>query len=276
MKRILFIATAFTFAVSASAQNGGIIKLEKGKKYKVENKITTNNVTDVQGQQVESNVDVSVTYNMEIADFAGDRYTIKSTLSSVRMKANMMGQEFNYDSDDPSSSGGPLSVGVADIVGKQTTIVVDNSGRPVEEEKEKKSEVSSLVNQFGSADYMVKSVVIALPSNLKVGDTWNVSDPETAPVANNITYTVKSIDGNVATLAFTGTTKSKTTVENSGMEIHTNSSGKVEGEVTVDKSTGLVKGNKSTSESTGSVEMMGQEFPLQANMASETTVSEVK
>lgn len=276
MKRVLFLATAFTFAVSASAQNGGMIKLEKGKKYKIENKVVTNNVTDIQGQQMESNMDIAVTYNMEVADFAGGRYTIKSTLSSVKMKTQMMGQEFSYDSDDPSSSGGPLSVGVADIVGKQTAIVVDNSGQSVEEEKVKGSAASPIVEQLGGSDYGVKAAVIALPANLKVGDTWNVSDPETAAVINNLTYTVRAIDGNVATLAFTGTTKSKTTVENAGMEIHTNSSGKVEGEATVDKNTGLVKGAKSKSESTGTVEVMGQEFPLQATITSETTVSEVK
>ena len=44
------------------------INLSKGQKYAVENKVTTNSTSEMQGQSMETNADVTSVYNIEVTD----------------------------------------------------------------------------------------------------------------------------------------------------------------------------------------------------------------
>lgn len=275
MKKLYLVIAACAFSFGISAQSQATIQLTKGKAYTISNLITTQSTTNVMGQDMESNILSGTTYSMEVADASKAGYTLKNTIKSINMKMEMMGQEMKYDSNDPADANSPMAAGVSEYIGKPIVLNVDASGKILKVSTDANSG-SALSEQLSKSGFGTQVAFLALPADVKVGDKWSVNDPDTSAISNKIDYVVKSIDGNKVTLDFSGTTKAKGTIENNGMEIHTNTTGTITGTAIVDKLTGITLSSKSTSKATGSVEVQGQEFPTQATVESTTTTTEAK
>ncbi|MCO6498474.1 MAG: hypothetical protein J5I50_12525 [Chitinophagaceae bacterium] len=274
MKRILLLAVAFAFTYVVSAQSNAALNLTKGAKYKVTSKATNTSVTDIMGQQMENNSDIFIVYDIEVTDVSNDQYTIKNTLSGLKFSTAMMGQEMKYDSENPDAGDAQLAQGASKLLGQSTTVVIDKQGKVIDAGKiGETSEMDVLLKQFQSGDNAVQLALLSIPDNVKVGDTWN-SKNGSGDTQTDVDYTVASVDGDKVTLDLKGTTKSNMTTENMGMEIKISVSGTVEGSAVVNKKTGFVISSKTTSNSKGSVEAQGMEFPTEAVVVNEVTVTE--
>jgi len=270
-KKFLVICTAVCFSAATMAQTNTTLNLSKGQKYQVDNKLVTASSTDVQGQTMESKADVTSTYTIEVKDKKAGNYNLTNTLSHLLMNMSMMGQEVNFDSDKKEDMDGEMGSSLKGYINQPKDIVIDNAGKLVSMSTD--SAESEILKQLhlASTGYGSQMAFAALPRHPKVGSTWSESTDDST-IKRTTNYTIKSIDGNVATVAFTGTMESNVQMEKQGMEISTKSSGKFSGEEKVDVKTGVVQSNNSTTDAKGTVNAMGQEFPVTVNVVSTTTV----
>src|SRR5664279_1727020 len=61
------------------------VTLIKGQKYTVENKITTNSTSEMQGQSMETNADITSVYNLEVDDVKDNTYDMTNKIAAIKM-----------------------------------------------------------------------------------------------------------------------------------------------------------------------------------------------
>ena len=100
MKKIsLYIISVLAATGTTIAQPASTLNLAKGQIYLVENKISTQNTQEVQGQSIASSADFSSSYNIEVKDVKNDNYSLANTIRTVKVNANAMGQDLSFDSE---------------------------------------------------------------------------------------------------------------------------------------------------------------------------------
>lgn len=278
MKKIsLFLAAAVFVSTTTFAQDQ-TVNLKKGQKYVVENKVTTTSSTEMQGQSMEANADVTSTYNIEVKDVAGDNYNLTNTLTGIKMNVSQMGQEMSFDSQKPEDADGPIGSTLKDFINQPKNVVVDKSGKVVPQKTDdSSSEENMIVKQLGDFEatgYGANMAFESLPKNIKTGTTWTSKTGEKG-ITKTTNYKVTAINGNIATIALDGTVSSDTKMENQGMEITTKTTGKFTGEEKVDIKTGVIQSNITTVDASGTIGVMGQDLPTSSKVTSITTVKSI-
>ncbi len=115
---------------------------------------------------------------------------------------------------------------------------------------------------------------LIVPSKAKKGFSWSDSSSK-AGIKKFTNYTIKEMKGSEAIVSISGNLNADTKTEMQGMEISGNSTGKINGEETVDLKTGLVKQRTTTLESSGNMQAMGQEIPMTTKVTSVSTVEDL-
>jgi len=271
MKKIVLIfAGAFCFSTATIAQTNQTLKLNKGQKYQVDNKLETTNSTEVQGQTMETKVNVSSTYNIAVKDKADNNYNLTNTITHMVMNMSMMGHDVDFDSDKKEDMDGQMGTALKEYINQPKDVVVDNTGKVISKDETDSSALAKQLN-LAATGYGAQMAFLALPKNAKTGTTWTENNDDNA-IKKTTNYTIKSVDKNVATVAFTGTVATETTMQQQGMEMSTKTTGKFSGEEKVDVKTGVVQSNTTTGEASGTVTAMGQDFPTTSKVTSTTTV----
>lgn len=274
MKKItLFFSAAICISTVAVSQTNVSLKLAKGQKYVVDNKISTTTSTQVQGQSMDTKSDVASVYNIEVKDEGNNSYNLTNTITNVKMNMSMMGRDINFDSDNKQDMDGEMGSSLKDYINQPKDVVIDDAGNIITKPSADTSAESGIAKQldFDASGYGAQMAFLALPQNPKVGSTWTDSTNNSG-TDKSTTYTIKDITGNVATVSFTGILSIQKTMQNQGMEVSTKTSGKFSGEEKVDVSTGVIQTNTTTIESSGTVTAMGQDFPTSAKITSTTSV----
>ena len=273
MKKVkLIFATIICFSTATIGQSNGSLKLTKGEKYQVDNKIETTSSTDVQGQSMESKLNITSTYNIDVKDKANTNYNLTNTITHMLIDMSMMGTEINFDSNKPDDMNGQMGSTLKDYINKPKDVVVDNSGKVISKNVADTSEegIAKQLN-LAATGYGAQMAFLALPHDAKVGSSWADSTND-GGISRNTTYTIKDITGNIATVSFSGTVSTATTMQQQGMEVSTKTNGKFSGEEKVDTKTGVVQSNTTNGEASGTVSAMGQDFPMTSKVTSTTTV----
>lgn len=278
-KIILLIAAAIISSTGLFAQTGNTLNLKKGQKYVVENKISTKSSTEMQGQSMEANADVTSTYSIEVKEENADNYKLTNAITGLKMNTSQMGQEMTFDSEKKEDLDGPIGSALKDYINKPKDVVVDKSGKLIPQKKDDKEEpandVASMISkQLGDPDatgYGAEMAFDSLPKNIKAGSTWTRTTNNNG-IVTTTNYTVKSINGNLATLTTNGTIATDAKMEMQGMEITTKTTGKFTGEEIADITTGIIQSNTSTVDASGIIGVMGQELPTTSKVTSTTTV----
>ena len=148
MKKIpIILAALICFSTtSINAQTKSKLKLPENKKYQVVNTLQTNSTTDVQGQSMESTVNVTSTYTIEVKDKSGENYNLNSTLSGINMNMSMMGQDIKFDSDNQDDMNGQFGTALKDYINKPKEIQMDQSGKVSFDEKD--TSLNSIARQL--------------------------------------------------------------------------------------------------------------------------------
>ena len=276
MKKITLFTIAVTFiSMGLFAQDNRSLNLKKGQKYVVENKISTKSSTEMQGQSMEANADITSTYNIEVKEVVADNYNLTNTVTAVKMNMTQMGQEMNFDSEKKEDIDGPIGSALKDYIKQPKEVVIDKSGKIISQKTDEKADSTNMIakqlGNFEATGYGADMAFESLPPNAKAGSTWT-SKKDNAGISKTTNYTVKSINGNLATLSLSGDITSDTKMENQGMEITTKTTGKFSGEEIVDITTGVIQSNTSTVDASGIIGVMGQELPTSSKITSTTTV----
>lgn len=277
MKKItVFFLAAIFLSTITIAQSNGSLKLAKGQKYLVDNKVSTNTSTQVQGQSMDTKSDIASVYNIEVKDEGNNGYNLTNTITNIKMNMAMMGNEINFDSDKKEDMDGQMGSSLKDYINQPKDVLIDNAGKVITKETKDTSSEPSLAKQlnFDESGYGAEMAFLAIPKNPKVGTTWT-DKTDNGDINKSTTYTIKDITGNIATVSFTGTLDIQKTMEQQGMEVSTKSSGKFSGDEKIDVNTGVVQTNTSTIETSGTVTAMGQDFPTSTKVTSTTTVKEL-
>ena len=270
MKKISFVAVAFAFSSFCMAQNNNILKLAKGQKYLVENKITTANTIQMQGQSMDNNTDMTSTYKIEVTGNEGNNYNLTNTITNIKMIMNMMGQEINFDSDKKEDMDGQMGTAFKELINQPKQVKLDNTGKVLSAESDSLSGMIKELN-FDVAGFGSQLAFQPLPPGLKKGTTWTDSTGGEGS-SRTTTYTIKEINGNIATITFTGNLSTESTVEQAGMKLKQKTTGTYSGEELVNIKTGVIQSNSSTTNATGAVTVMGQDLPITTQVTSTTAV----
>lgn len=268
-------------STAVAAETKPSVNLTKGQKFVVENKITTNSNSEMQGQSMETNATVTSLYNIEISDIKDGNYNMTNKLAAIKLNMTTMGQNVNFDSDKKEDMNGDMGSSLKDLINHPNAVVMDKSGNIIiaaKTDSTKKDDAASptqmILKQMGDPEqqgYGAKIAFIPVSKILKTGASWK--DSTSADGVIKVTnYVVKEINGNTATLSVSGTETRDTKMEMQGMAINTKTNGKFSGEETVDITTGVILQNNSTMDASSNISVMGQDIPTKVKATSVTTV----
>lgn len=273
MKKITLIVAALFTTVFGFAQTNGKISLVKGKKMIMENEVVTSSLMSMMGQSMETKMNFNSTSNIIVDDVIDNTYKLTNTLTKAKMVMDVMGERMEYDSEKPNSTN-ELSKSMDALLNEPKSVIIDNQGKLISNKDDKPSENESPMNNDASD---ITNAFIVLPENIKVGDKFDINKNDSKTnTSSSIKYTVRSIEGDIARLTFTGKVKSDGVSERQGMEVRTNTNGNINGECSVNIKTGIITTLESKTKMRGNVSVMEQEMPIENEITSKLIIKEVE
>lgn len=277
MKSIQLLVAAFLTGSVAMAQQAPTLQLKTGESFVVTSVMDNKTVTNIQGQDMESSINSTTTYQLEVKDDQTNKYTLSNTLTHMKMSVSQMGQEMAFDSDKEEDLSGPLGAAFADYINKPQKVQIDYNGNILKDDKaeEKTPDASAMgLKQLENSGFGTQFAFEPLPKNLKVGDTWDRTSEEEG-ITRKTHYSVKSINGDLATISLNGTMSSEIKMTNQGMDITTKTDGQISGEEIVNVKSGIIESSTSNVKSAGTVNAAGQEFPVDTEMSVKTSIKKI-
>ena len=260
MKKIVLLA--FTFAsLVAGAQN---LKLETGKTFKLT--MTADGTVEMMGNE---NANKStIISNIKITGLEKDLYTGTTTVTKKTMSGSMMGQDMSFDSDKKEDMDGQMGQFLGNDINKEIKVTVDkNTGvsKVVSEESD-----GGMGKMMGGGS---TNISIFYPGAIgkKAGDKWTENAEEDG-IKTITNYEVKSVNGNVITLAASSTTKGSTSKEMNGQSMDLAIDSKSTSTLIIDGLTGILKQSTTELEMTTSIE--GPQSMVIGNKSKNTLVVE--
>lgn len=273
----VFFSVAFTATAQSQNTEKSKLSLNPGQKFQTENKAKTVTSMEMMGQQMDVTADVSATMNFDIKAKKENIYTVDLTMTKMALIADMMGQSMNYDSEKKEDSASEIGKSLKDKLNVPQEMEMNEEGKvtvtKVGQGKKDESGMGAMMKNFGAGadeSAIADNMFLLMPKKIKAGDTW--SDSLIADGMKTYRdYTVKSVQGNDATLTLSGKQSINKVMDNQGMEMTLAMETKLTGEMTVDINSSVIKQKTLTSDGTGSMDMMGQSVPMTTKV--ETTAT---
>lgn len=264
--------------LAALAQTPVRIDTKKGKTYKVTS--VTNGEMDM-GMGMTMNSKSTNQYQVEVLDVIGDKAILKSTLSRMNIEMDAMGQQQSFDSDKQADRESELGKNIpADAFKPDTAEISLASGALIESPGATKvkteaddNPMNGMIQAMGESDAgaVAGTLHFIIPAGVKAGDQWKDSS-STKGMKRQVTYTLESIDKNIASIKMDETTQMNSEQEVQGMAMQVSMSGSNKGTLKVNTDTGLIQSKEINSEVNGSLEVMGQSNPISAKNKATLTI----
>jgi hypothetical protein len=263
--KIVFLFIAILSGISSFAQKDAKIKLAIGQKISV----MTNNSMDADMGMAMKNTS-STKNEIIVLDATADHYTVSNTITSMNLSLDMMGQQTTYDSNNAADRDSEIGKGVSQKINKPDTLqlssltgTVINSRKKTDAADENANPMKGMMEALGNNgdDLAVSNAFFIIPDGKKAGDSWSDSTNDKGMKIVK-SYTLKSVDKDIATIILTGKTDGTTETEMQGMQLQININSKLNGEMQVNTNTSLVAKKTLTTDLTGSIEVMGQSTPI--------------
>lgn len=263
----LFLAALVIAGNFAQAQTK--IKLDKGQKFEANTVITTNVNMEQMGQTIEISSNINTTNQLEVKMVSKDSSVVASTLSKMKMTGSMMGQDMNYDSENPADKDSEIGKVASKSIGQTTEVTVNETGKITNIKKPAAGdEASGMLGMLGGGDENdgtdtgVKGIFANFnTAKVKTGDTWMDSSINGKNKIVN-TYLVKEIKGDELSVNVVSAESKSFTKEQQGMEVLVSMEIKSTGDLIYEKSTGMLKQSSAVAEATGNAEVMGMTIPM--------------
>jgi hypothetical protein len=197
-----------------------------------------------------------------------------------------MGQDMNYDSENPADKDSEVGKILSKSIGQTTEVTVNETGKitkvkkPVIDDNEAAGMLGMLNGGDGNdgSDTGVKGIFANFnTSKVKAGDTW--MDSTIAGGANKIvnTYLVKEIKGDEIAVNIVSTESKSFTKEQQGVEVLITMEIKSNGDWIYEKSTGMLKQSNVVAEATGNAEVTsaGMTIPMTNKTTTAITVKKM-
>lgn len=277
MKQLLF-SLAILISFNTKAQQ---VKLNKGQKIIITSTVSQDIDMGV-GQMKNS---TSSTSSLEVKNTDAANFDVVYKLEKIKLSVDGMGQQQSYDSEKPEDKDSELGKSIADKLGQEVKLKLNKStGKAVaeknnaadEQKEDADNPLGGLAEMFGASETesaVAESAVFVIPAGKKVGDSWSDSVNVKESMKGIKNYTIKSINGDEATVSLFSKLEGTNKVELQGMELDINLSAKTEGELLVNTKTSLLKKSSRVADITGTMDVMGQSMPLTSKM---TEITEYK
>jgi hypothetical protein len=256
----------------------GKLNLLKGQQLAVQTSINSITTLDVMGQSQEIISDAKGVFTVQVKDKKTTGYLVGSTLTRMQVKGNVMGQVFDFDSDNnkdrDSSEMGNL---VKSQLGTEKEIEINENGVITNNAAKTNNDADNMMsmagNIAGSGDMSNASAdaFMVLPKNAQTGTTWTDSII-TPGIKTYRNFTITGMQQNIATVALTGTQNTNTTVSQMGMEVAVSMLLKLNGQIKVDAVSGIVVEKTYTADGSGTADASGMSIPITTKITSSTNV----
>ncbi len=223
---------------------------------------TVNKITQtMMGQDMEIDMNVTMTVQTEVKEINPNIH-LSSVVTKLLFKNQAMGQSMDFDSDKKEDMDGQIGQSVKGLIGASNDIYISADGKAVEKKKDGETSAAAQALLGGEINDIAPELLLAIPASLKTGDSWTEENNKDADNKKKIVYTIQSLTGNEAVVAFTGEESMKKPKSVQGMTAMITGTNNYKGTLTVDTSSGVVKEKKTSIEGKGETAVMGQSIPF--------------
>ncbi len=260
------IACIFITIATTSFAQKVALKLNTGQKLKVITNTETKATMSAMGQEMETNSVSKSTTQVVVLSNDNSSYQIGQTLIGLQTNMQVMGQDMSYDSDKKDNDV-KLAESMDKVMNKEKKLTIDNAGKIIKKESsedETEASMNMMIGLSPNGDNVMILMKSLLGQDMKVGNTWVDVSENTADqmkTKNNLAFKVTSIEADIATIDYNGTTTVDGTMEQMGQEMTLTSSNKVAGNIKVNVKTGILVEHAINSTGTGSMDVAGMSIP---------------
>ena len=267
MKKVFLLVGMFISLQLIAQKKGASISLNKGQKILV--RTTANQEADM-GMGMEMKNNTSTQNTISVIDADGTQYTISNTLTGIKLSMDFMGQQTNYDSDLKEDSASEIGKSLQNLnipdtvsVNKKTAEVISHKDKTEGKKEDASNPMETLFESLGNtnADVVVNEAFFIIPLDKKMGDSW-IDSLITKDQKTYKTFTLKSIEKNIATIEMIGKVESNIQTETQGLQVSVVMTTKTNTEIIADTNTSLVNKRTTKADITGTLELMGQTAPI--------------
>ena len=268
MKKSILVAALFAAAFTTSAQAP---KMPAGTKFKVVTE--SNNITSMSmmGQDIELSNGSKIYEAIELKSVSGATYHLSSSITRIAGSVSAMGNEQKFDSEDASLKSNPMLAEQLKVLNKPIDYTIEN-GKVVNTASGLGSEVlNALLGQNNGTSDQAKYFLTLPAASIKASHQWSVAinKPESSTESLFVIAEVTDTDISVNVLT---NVKLATTLNQNGMEIKQNTQGTIKAKRVYDAKTGLLKSETSTGGLKGTMNVMGQDAPIDLKITSKSSV----
>ena len=268
MKKSIIVAAIIAAAFTTSAQAP---KLPAGTKFKVV--IESNNITSMSmmGQDIELSNGSKIYQNFELKSVSGASYLLATSITRIAGSVSAMGNEQSFDSEDASLKSNPMVADQLKVLNKQIDFTIEN-GKVVNTASATGSEVlNALLAQNNGTSDQSKYFLTLPTASINALHQWSVVDnkPEAASESLFVIADVTATDISVNVLT---NVKLSNTISQNGMEIKQNTQGTIKLKRIYDAKTGLLKSETGTGGLKGTMNVMGQDAPIDLKVTTKSSV----
>lgn len=218
---------------------------------------------------------------LEVKEISENSFSLTSTTTHLKMDMDMMGQNTSYDSDKKEDQDSDIGKAMAGSLNVPENVTLDIfTGKEVKTNKADDklaapgNNSNALTGIFASAGSggaaMASNAFLVIPANTPIGGSWTDSTGDKDNKSVRV-FTLKSMDGNTATVSLQETSGGTTKIDYQGMEMQMSNTTKTTGDIISDITTGRVSSRTTKSEISGSMQIMGQDMPITASATTTTT-----
>ena len=267
MRTVLLLIAMGCSLLSFSQKNEARVILTKGQKFTLH---TTSSQEADMGMGMEMKNNSTSQNNFYVIDANDKTYMVSKTLTGLKVSVEIMGQQTNYDSDLKEDSASEIGKSVKNLnipdtisINKYTAAVSSNKKADSLSKEESMNPMESLFESFSdkNADEAISDAFFIIPTGKKTGESW-IDSSSTKDQKSFKTFTIKSIEKNIATILVAGNVVSNIQAEAQGMQFTVSMNTKIDSEIITDPKTSLVAKRSTTNNITGNLEMMGQSVPI--------------
>jgi hypothetical protein len=268
MKKSILFAALIAAAFTTNAQAP---KLPAGTKFKVVTE--SNNITSMSmmGQDIEFSNGTKVHQNFELKSVTAAGYQLATSITRIAGSISAMGNEQSYDSEDASLKSNPMAAEQLKVLNKQIDYTIENN-KVVNTVSATGSEVlKALVAQSNGTSDQAKYFLTLPAASIKPAHQWSVVDnkPDAATESLYVIAEVTATDISVNVLT---NVKLSNTLNQNGMEIKQNTQGTIKLKRIYDAKTGMLKSETGTGGLKGTMNVMGQDAPIDAKVTTKSSV----
>ncbi len=272
----LSLVLGLTFCISLQTTNAQTLHLKDGSTYEVTSTSKTTTGMEVMGQTMNMNMDQTSTYNIAVEAIPDNQYKLTNTITSMQLTVKQMGREFSLDSDNPKDLDTPQGAVLKDIINVEIPVTVDHNGKIVSVNTEaiQNENLSKISGNFQTSGFGTTLAFLALPKDLKVGQTWETSTTVNGTSLHS-TYKVEAVQKDKVTLNVSGDMNVEQTFEQGQMKTESKIAGSFSGELVVNRTNNLIISSKRLVNLKGKTTVMEKSIPISSTITASTTAKEI-